>query len=63
MPGECSVECGGGELTMTRQVVTPASNGGAECPIMIEKEVSCFALVDFMCRGQLCCDLKWKRLH
>jgi len=38
MPGECSVECGGGELTMTRQVVTPASNGGAECPIMIEKE-------------------------
>merc|ERR1719443_2789950 len=37
-PGECSVECGGGELTMTREVVTPASNGGAECPIMIEKE-------------------------
>merc|ERR1719311_1974279 len=28
-PGECSVE---------REVVTPASNGGAECPIMIEKE-------------------------
>ena len=44
MPGECSVECGGGELTMTRQVVTPASNGGAECPIMIDKQVSCFAL-------------------
>merc|ERR1719421_762892 len=38
MPGECSVECGGGELTVTREVVTPASNGGAECPIMIEKE-------------------------
>merc|ERR1719506_2925713 len=37
-PGECSVECGGGVLTMTREVVTPASNGGAECPIMIEKE-------------------------
>merc|ERR1719261_2126762 len=37
-PGECSVECGGGELTMTREVVTPAANGGAECPIMIEKE-------------------------
>merc|ERR1719484_430222 len=37
-PGECSVECGGGEMTVTREVVTPASNGGAECPIMIEKE-------------------------
>merc|ERR1719240_1542657 len=37
-PGECSVECAGGELTMTREVMTPASNGGAECPIMIEKE-------------------------
>merc|ERR1719428_2617032 len=37
-PGECSVECGGGERTLTREVVTPASNGGAECPIMIEKE-------------------------
>merc|ERR1719443_1451676 len=36
--GECSVECGGGERTLTREVVTPASNGGAECPIMIEKE-------------------------
>merc|ERR1719407_18668 len=37
-PGECTVECGGGERTLTREVVTPASNGGAECPIMIEKE-------------------------
>merc|ERR1719352_144632 len=37
-PGECSVECGGGVRTLTREVVTPASNGGAECPIMIEKE-------------------------
>ena len=37
-PGECSVECAGGERTMTREVVTPASNGGAECPIMIDKE-------------------------
>merc|ERR1719313_2959265 len=37
-PGECSVECAGGERTLTREVVTPASNGGAECPIMIEKE-------------------------
>merc|ERR1719183_190822 len=37
-PGECSVECGGGELTITREVVTPAANGGAECPPMIEVE-------------------------
>merc|ERR1719160_1909920 len=37
-PGECSVECAGGERMLTREVVTPASNGGAECPIMIEKE-------------------------
>merc|ERR1719352_889044 len=37
-PGECSVECAGGERTLTREVVTPASNGGAECPVMIEKE-------------------------
>merc|ERR1719235_306805 len=37
-PGECSVECGGGEVTLTREVVTPASNGGAECPIMIDKQ-------------------------
>merc|ERR1719482_575389 len=37
-PGECSVECGGGARDLTREVVTPASNGGAECPIMLEKE-------------------------
>merc|ERR1719311_2050999 len=37
-PGECSVECAGGERVLTREVVTPASNGGAECPIMLEKE-------------------------
>merc|ERR1719235_2417784 len=37
-PGECSVECGGGERAITREVVTPAANGGAECPPMIEKE-------------------------
>merc|ERR1719316_1747574 len=37
-PGECSVECGGGERAITREVVTPAANGGAECPIMLEKE-------------------------
>jgi hypothetical protein len=37
-PGECSVECAGGELTITREIVTPASNGGAACPIMQAKE-------------------------
>merc|ERR1719426_474489 len=37
-PGECSAECGGGERAITREVVTPASNGGAECPPMIEVE-------------------------
>jgi hypothetical protein len=37
-PGECSAECGGGERAITREVVTPAANGGAECPPMIEKE-------------------------
>merc|ERR1719352_342967 len=36
--GGCSAECAGGVRTLTREVVTPASNGGAECPIMIEKE-------------------------
>merc|ERR1719324_650617 len=35
-PGECSVECAGGERAITREVVTPASNGGAECPPMVE---------------------------
>jgi hypothetical protein len=37
-PGECSVECAGGERTITREIVTPAANGGAECPPMIEVE-------------------------
>merc|ERR1719473_1647477 len=37
-PGECSVECAGGERTLTREVVSPAANGGAECPPMIEVE-------------------------
>merc|ERR1719502_1218290 len=37
-PGECSVECAGGERVLTREVVTPAANGGAECPPMIEVE-------------------------
>merc|ERR1719161_3404466 len=37
-PGECSVECGGGERQLTREIVTPAANGGAECPPMLEME-------------------------
>merc|ERR1719238_2125928 len=37
-PGECSAECGGGERDITREVVTPAANGGAECPPMVERE-------------------------
>merc|ERR1719191_664264 len=37
-PGECSVECAGGERTITREIVTPAANGGAECPPMLEME-------------------------
>merc|ERR1719191_2390247 len=37
-PGECSVECAGGERTITREIVSPAANGGAECPPMIETE-------------------------
>jgi hypothetical protein len=36
--GECSVECGGGERTLTREIITPAANGGAECPVMLVKE-------------------------
>ena len=34
----CSAECGGGEQSRTRTVLTPASNGGAECPILIENQ-------------------------
>ena len=30
----CSVACGGGTQTQTRTVVTPASNGGAACPVL-----------------------------
>jgi hypothetical protein len=37
-PGECSVECAGGERDVTRKVVTESQNGGAECPPMLEKE-------------------------
>jgi len=36
-PGECSVECGGGELELTRTIVVQPS-GGAECPPLVEKE-------------------------
>ena len=36
-PGECSVECGGGELELSRTIVV-MPNGGAVCPPLIEKE-------------------------
>jgi hypothetical protein len=39
MPGECSVECGGGEMHLTRDVITE-SRGGAACPPLLEK-VAC----------------------
>jgi hypothetical protein len=35
---ECSQECAGGELDVTRSVVTEPEGGGAECPPMLEKE-------------------------
>jgi hypothetical protein len=38
-PGECSVECGGGEMYLTRDMVTEP-RGGAACPPMLEK-VAC----------------------
>merc|ERR1719359_907469 len=31
VPGECSATCGGGEMTLMREVLTPAENG-ADCP-------------------------------
>merc|ERR550537_206399 len=37
-PGECSVECGGGERTNTREIISPARAGGAECGVLLEKE-------------------------
>jgi hypothetical protein len=36
--GECSEECGGGERTNTREIISPARAGGAECGILLEKE-------------------------
>merc|ERR1719333_988101 len=36
--GECSEECGGGERTNTREVISPARAGGAECGVLLEKE-------------------------
>merc|ERR1719331_2579723 len=38
-PGECSVECGGGEMYLTRDMVTEP-RGGAACPPLLEK-VAC----------------------
>jgi len=36
--GECSEECGGGERTNTREIISPARAGGAECGVLLEKE-------------------------
>merc|ERR1719197_1233578 len=36
--GECDAECGGEMMELTHEVVTPAANGGAECPVMLVKE-------------------------
>jgi len=32
----CTETCGGGTQTRTRTVITPASNGGADCPVLEE---------------------------
>jgi hypothetical protein len=32
--GACSANCGGGEQTQTRQIVTPAAHGGKSCPVV-----------------------------
>merc|ERR1719271_1174924 len=36
--GECSEECVGGERTNTREIISPARAGGAECGVLLEKE-------------------------
>lgn len=41
MPGECSVECGGGQRELKRSIVVPASTApaGAQCPPLTAQEV------------------------
>jgi len=34
----CSKECGGGVMSQTREVITPASNGGKKCPCLINQK-------------------------
>ena len=36
--GACSASCGGGTQTQTRTVITPASNGGAACPVLSQSQ-------------------------
>lgn len=36
--GECSVSCGGGRRTLTREITTPKSVGGAACPVLTGQE-------------------------
>jgi hypothetical protein len=38
--GSCSAICGGGIQTQTRTVITPATNGGAVCPVLT-RDISC----------------------
>ena len=47
---DCSEECGGGTQTRTRTVITPAANGGAECPVLEEQRA---------CNEEPCCDNDW----
>ena len=34
----CSVVCGGGSQTSTRAILTPAANGGADCPVTVQTQ-------------------------
>ncbi|XP_065365658.1 thrombospondin type-1 domain-containing protein 7A [Calliphora vicina] len=34
---DCSLACGSGIMTRTRQVLQPAQNGGKHCPVLIQK--------------------------
>jgi hypothetical protein len=36
--GECSTRCGGGVQSQSRTVVTPAANGGVECPALAQSQ-------------------------